>query len=133
MGHIDEDGFVFVDGRIKEMITRYDGFKIYPSMFEKVINSIEEVASCKVVGIDDNVNGHGQVPKAFVVLKKEFVSESTRVLKNIQKRCKQVLPEYYVENSEIECIEKLPLTSIGKVDFNALKERENGKNKTLKK
>lgn len=131
LGHIDEDGFIFVDGRIKEMITRHDGFKIYPSMIEKVINTHKAVSACKVVGIDDIINMQGQVPKAFIVLKPEFEGMSDQILKEIKKNCAYCLPEYYTENSEYEAIEKLPLTPIGKVDFNALKEQN--KQKVLKK
>ena len=135
LGHIDEDGFLFIDGRIKEMITRYDGFKVYPSLIEKVINTCEGIADCKVVGVDDVVNNQGQVPKAFVVLK-PFADSST-VQKTILKKCKQVLPEYYVENFEVDVMEKLPLTDLGKVDFKKLAEDENAKrhsnNKGLRK
>lgn len=132
LGHIDKDGFLFVDGRIKEMITRYDGFKIYPSLIEKVIYSCDDVASCKVVGIDDIHHNQGQSPKAFIVFKQNDAN-TEQTINLIKKKCKAVLPSYYVENLEIEGIEKLPLTPIGKVDFNALKAREIEKRKILKK
>ena len=123
LGHIDEDGFIFVDGRIKEMITRYDGFKIYPSVIEKVINSHKAVSQCKVVGISDRKHGHGQIPMAYVVLKKQDGGNAEAVLKELENICKQTLPEYYIENCKFVEIDKLPLTAIGKVDFRELERR----------
>ena len=133
LGHIDEDGCLFVDGRIKEMITRYDGFKIYPSMIEKVINTHKAISSCKVVGVEDIIHGQGQVPKAFIVIKDEYKEKINIIIKEIMNRCNYCLPKYYVENITYEDIDILPLTSIGKVDFNALKQIKNKKTKKLKK
>ena len=127
LGHIDEDGFLYVDGRIKEMITRYDGFKVYPSVIEKIINQHNAVSTCKVVGIDDKIHNHGQVPKAYIVLKPEYVDSENQIIKEIKDMCYKSLPEYYVENSQYEKIDVLPLTPIGKVDFNALKEKNKEK------
>ena len=132
LGHLDEDGFIYVDGRIKEMITRHDGFKIYPSLIEKVINTSKEVLACKVVGIDDIKNGQGQIPKAFIVLKESCLNSANTIIKNIKNKCSYCLPEYYVEGCEYETIESLPLTSIGKIDFKRLQQISK-KQKTLKK
>ncbi len=123
LGHIDSDGFLFVDGRIKEMITRHDGFKVYPSLIERVINSCNGVSSSKVVGIHDCVNGDGNVPRAFITIKEEFQEQTERILSDAKKRCEQCLPEYYNEGMEYEVIEKLPLTGLGKVDFRELQSR----------
>lgn len=120
LGYLDEDGFVFVIGRIKEMITRHDGFKIYPNTIEKHINSFDAVDSCKVVGINDIINKNGQVPRAYIVLKPEYVKKENQVLKEIKAKCNIKLPKYYTEYLTLETIEKLPLTAIGKVDFKAL-------------
>lgn len=120
LGHVDEDGFIYVDGRIKEMITRYDGFKIYPSVIEKVLNEQDVVAQCKVVGIADNMHGHGQIPLAYIVLKEDEYSSEDTALKELESICRQALPEYYIENCGFQSIEKLPLTAIGKVDYREL-------------
>ncbi len=120
LGHVDEDGFIYVDGRIKEMITRYDGFKVYPSVMEKVLNEQASVSQCKVVGILDKKHNHGQIPVAYIVLK-----EGTNVnagLKELETVCKQTLPEYYMEGCEFKSIDVLPLTPIGKVDYRALEK-----------
>ena len=139
-GYIDEDGLLYITDRLKERITRYDGFKVYPSQIEKVINSCKGVESCKVVGVDDIVHESGQVPKAFIVLKPEamkngFAAKNT--LNTIKTRCKKALPEYYTEGLEFEQMKSLPLTNLGKVDFKKLaemdKEKKNQNKELIKK
>ena len=51
MGYLDEDGFVFLDSRIKRMIIRHDGFKVFPSMIENVVSRHPAVHQCSVVGL----------------------------------------------------------------------------------
>ena len=46
---MDEDGFVFLDSRIKRLIIRHDGFKVFPSMIENVISRHPAVQQCSVV------------------------------------------------------------------------------------
>ena len=132
LGHIDEDGFLFVDGRIKEMITRHDGFKIYPSMIEKVIYNNKAVSSCKVVGIEDKKHQRGEIPKAYIVLKEEYLENEKQILKEIKEACDYCLPEYYTEYCTYESISKLPLTPIGKIDFQLLKQDNKTKKRILK-
>ena len=132
LGHIDEDGFLYVDGRIKEMIIRHDGFKVYPGLIEKLIYSVDDVGSCKVVGIDDINVGTGQIPKCYIVFKQNTSKDKDSILKAIKKVCKESLPEYYIENMDYETLEKMPLTPIGKIDFRALQDL-NPKFKDVKK
>jgi len=122
LGHIDKDGFIYIDGRIKEMIVRYDGFKVYPSVIEKEIIKNEAVSQCKVVGVDDKKHKHGQVPMAYIILYKDKVENNQSFLDNIETACKKSLPEYYVEGCTYRIIETMPLTPIGKVDFRALQK-----------
>ncbi len=133
LGHIDEDGILFVDGRIKEMIIRHDGFKVYPSLIEKIVSSNAGVSACKVVGVDDLTNNCGKVPKAYVVLKDEFISQGPKVIREIKDLCVKSLPKYYTEGLYFETVSKLPLTSIGKVDFNKLIEMDKEKRRVLLK
>ncbi|MBO4899105.1 MAG: acyl--CoA ligase [Lachnospiraceae bacterium] len=120
LGHVDEDGFIYVDGRIKEMITRHDGFKVYPSVIEKYLNEQGNVSQCKVVGVRDRKHEHGQIPTAFIVLKDGTYSNVQSALNELEHKCKQVFPEYYMESCVFRKIDALPLTSIGKVDYRLL-------------
>ena len=51
--NMDEDGFVYLDARIKRIIIRHDGFKVFPSMLENVISRHPAVPQCCVVGCAD--------------------------------------------------------------------------------
>ncbi|MEZ5531471.1 MAG: long-chain fatty acid--CoA ligase [Steroidobacteraceae bacterium] len=66
VGYIDEDGFVFIIERCKDMLV-CSGFNVYPRMIEEAIYAHPDVAEVSVIGIDDPYRG--QSPKAFVQLK----------------------------------------------------------------
>jgi acyl-CoA synthetase (AMP-forming)/AMP-acid ligase II len=64
LGHVDDDGFVYVVGRRHDVINR-GGDKIYPVEVEQVLATHPDVADVAVVGVTDR--RLGQVPHAFVV------------------------------------------------------------------
>ena len=65
-GTIDEDGYVFVMGRVDDVIN-VAGHRLSTGQMEELIASHPAVAECAVVGIDDELRG--QVPVGFAVLK----------------------------------------------------------------
>ena len=65
IGMIDEDGFVYIQGRVKRMITRFDGHKVFPITIENFISEHETVRSCSVIGVDDRERTQGQYPMAI--------------------------------------------------------------------
>ena len=121
LGYMDEDGNIFIKGRIKRIIIRHDGFKAFPITIENAISKHPSVETCCVVGKPDLVNNYGQVPIAFVVLnEKKVIAKVESELKEI---CRKELPEY-AQPEGWQFIDKLPLTSIGKVDYRMLEKRE---------
>lgn len=118
LGHINERGFLFHDGRIKRMIVRYDGFKIYPSAVEQAIMKSQDVQSCAVVKYSKP--GLGTMPKAFIVLK-NGASATDDILLEIKKHCHEDLAERSVPQ-DFEFVQQLPLTSMGKIDYRALEQ-----------
>ena len=66
VGYIDEDGFIFIVDRIKDMINA-SGFKVYPRRIEDVLYEHPAVEEVTVIGIPDDYRG--EAPKAFVKLK----------------------------------------------------------------
>lgn len=130
IGYIDSDGCVFVINRIKNMIIRHDGFKVYPIQIEKVLMHHPNVSGCTVIGIRDNNYSQGELPKAYVCLKNIKLKEQT--LKELKESCKDNLAEYLIPE-EIEVLKELPKTSIGKIDFMKLKKEEELKVKKLTK
>lgn len=61
LGCMDEDGFIFIKGRIKRMITCFDGHKIFPVQIESVIGMVNDVQSCAVVGVADTMPCEGGI------------------------------------------------------------------------
>lgn len=65
-GIIDEDGYVFIMGRVDDVIN-VAGHRLSTGQMEELIGSHNGVAECAVVGIDDELRG--QIPVGFAVLK----------------------------------------------------------------
>ncbi|MBO7690773.1 MAG: acyl--CoA ligase [Clostridia bacterium] len=68
VGYMDEDGFLYIKGRIKRMITRADGHKVFPVQLESIFGKHEDVEACAVVGVKDPDSVQGDVPILFVKL-----------------------------------------------------------------
>ncbi|MGB9151987.1 MAG: AMP-binding protein, partial [Alphaproteobacteria bacterium] len=66
VGHMDADGYTFIDDRIKDMISA-GGFKIYPRHVEEAIYQNPAVEECIVAGVPDPYRG--QTVKAFIKLR----------------------------------------------------------------
>jgi len=121
-GQIDEDGFIHVIGRIKNMIIRHDGFNVYPKVIEEAIVTHPAVETCVVVGIADKKYSQGQLPKAHIILKKG-IKEESQILQEIKAICSETLPEHF-QVAEFTFREEYPMTLIGKVDRIALQNEE---------
>ncbi|MDA8310658.1 MAG: propionyl-CoA synthetase [Actinomycetota bacterium] len=65
-GHFDEDGYLFVMGRVDDVIN-VAGHRLSTGEMEEIIAAHPDVAECAVIGVADDLKG--QVPRAFVVLK----------------------------------------------------------------
>lgn len=114
VGYVDENGYVFVIGRKKRMIVRYDGSKIFPSEIEDCLMQHPSVKTCAVVPMQDPDHSESKLPKAFVVLK-----ENTATVEELMRHCRENLPDHLVP-SAIEFIDALPMNSNGKVDYKKL-------------
>lgn len=125
VGYMDADGNLYIVDRLKRMIIRPDGFKIFPSLIEDVVIKHPLVEACKVVGIRDLNFSQGKLPKVHVVLK-ETSKEIEEIEKEIFMLCEEGLPEYY-QPCGIDFDESLPLTSIGKVDYMKLEKEDEEK------
>ncbi len=123
LGYRDEDGFFYFKQRLKRMI-KSSGMNVYPSEVENVVCQHEDVKFVCVIGLEDS----RQMTriKAFVELYEPSLAtpeKEKEIIGFVRKRLiKWSCPR------EIEFMEKLPLTKIGKVDFRKLEEIEYGKN-----
>jgi len=120
LGSIDEDGCIYIKGRLKRMIIRSDGFKVFPSVIETVILKNPYVSACCTVGMRDKSNSQGQLPLAFVVLNEQC--DKTTAKEELLDLCKTELPEY-AQPVDFVFVDSLPLTPIGKIDYRALEKQ----------
>jgi acyl-CoA synthetase (AMP-forming)/AMP-acid ligase II len=114
LGYFDEEGFLFVAGRKKDMV-KSGGISIYPLEIESIIYSHPDILEAAVIGVPDPE--WGEAVKALVVLKPraELTSEA---LINF---CKEQLSAYKVPKS-VEFRASLPHTEVGKVNKMKLRE-----------
>ncbi len=117
LGYIDENGCIFLDGRLKRVIVQYNGMKINPFEVEKTLLKDEGVRECCVVGAPDKEHKIGSLPVAFIVSSTESSNEELE--KRLQALCDANLLERY-RPVYYSFIDALPLTPTGKVDYRAL-------------
>ena len=122
IGMIDEDGFVYIQGRVKRMITRFDGHKVFPITIESFIAEHEAVHSCSVIGVDDRERMQGQYPMAVIELN-SGIDESRRdeICREIYARCQEHL-EQRGKPVAVVCVDEVPLTAMGKNDYRKLEK-----------
>ena len=132
LGYMTEDGMLYIDGRIKRMIIRNDGFKVFPFIIEETIKSHDYVDECMVVGIPDPNFNQGYLPKAHVILKPGYEDFDGVIEEQLKELCQEKLPEYG-QPVEYKFRDSFPYTAIGKVDFMALQQEDSAvKNKKIK-
>ena len=119
LGIVDEDGFLYLKGRIKRMII-HGGFKLYPQLMEGVISKNPNIDNCCVITIPSKE--FGSSPEAHVVLKENKIEEWKRIKEELIELCKEELPDY---SQPVDYIveEELPLTVVGKVDYKKLERK----------
>ena len=119
LGYIDEDGFLYIKGRLKRMITRFDGHKVFPINLESLITNRTDVHLCAVVGVNDEAHSQGQYPMAIVELMPGIDAEMA--CKDIFDYCNQHVEERG-KPVAVVAVDKLPLTGMGKVDNRTLEK-----------
>lgn len=123
LGYVDEDGFLFIIGRMKRFIfVGLEGvvYKVSPKTIEDVIITMQEVQEVCAVSA---YNGFGFTLKVYVVLKENCLMQQEDVRVKISEMCARSLPNYMCPYA-IEFLDSLPKTAIGKVDFQALENKD---------
>ena len=121
LGYIDEDGFLYLAGRMKRVIlTTKDGvaYKVFPNIPERVLASHKSVEQSCIVGAK---NGDDDVLRAYVVLKTEDRDKTADIEPELRRICNEELPSYSRPTFYM-FLDKLPLTAAGKVDYRALEK-----------
>ena len=113
MGRFDEDGYLYIVERKKDLIIR-GGFNIYPRDVEEVLSRHPAVGEVAVVGIPSE--RMGEEVKAFVVTRAPVDAETLLAY------CREWLANYKTP-SEIEFISVLPRNAVGKIDKKELRRQ----------
>jgi long-chain acyl-CoA synthetase len=107
MGKVDEDGHLYITGRIKEMLI-IGGENVFPREIEEVLNAHPTVDASIVIGMQDE--SRGEVALAFVELKEGAEFDETE----LRSFCRQRLAQFKVPR-EIRALERLPRNPTGKL------------------
>jgi propionyl-CoA synthetase len=122
-GYIDEDGYVWVMGRIDGVIN-VAGHRLSTGEMEEIIANHNDIAECAVIGVDDELKG--ELPMGFVVLK-------DGVTKSHEDVCKEVVALVRQEIGAVAAlklmtvVEKLPKTRSGKILRGTMRSIADGK------
>ncbi|HEY4313386.1 MAG TPA: AMP-binding protein [Pirellulales bacterium] len=115
VGYLDDDGYLFVVDRKKDMIIR-GGENIYPAELEAVLHEHPAVAEAAVVGVPDAVYGENVV--AFVVSKPGATVSETEVVEHV---CRHVAR--FKAPTHVHFLHALPKSNIGKILRRVLREK----------
>ncbi|MER6162287.1 o-succinylbenzoate--CoA ligase [Streptomyces sp. NPDC001868] len=104
---VDEDGYVFIVDRIKDMIIS-GGENIYPAEIEDQLLAHPDIVECAVIGVPDDK--WGEVPRAVVVPREGCALDADEVLASLAGR----LAKYKIPKSVV-IADELPRTASGKL------------------
>jgi acyl-CoA synthetase (AMP-forming)/AMP-acid ligase II len=107
IGHLDDDGFLWIDGRVSDAINR-GGLKVYPGDVEEVLREDAAVADVCVAGVPDR--RVGEVPWAWVVVAPGASLDADA----LAQRCRDRLAPYAVPVRFL-AVDELPRNDVGKV------------------
>jgi long-chain acyl-CoA synthetase len=125
VGIMDEEGFIFIVDRIKDLII-CSGYNVYPRRIEEAIYEYPAVEEVTVIGINDGYRG--EAPKAFIKLRAGAKATEDDIRKHLEPKISKIeMP------AEIEFRDSLPKTMIGKLSKKELKAEEEQRRKAKAK
>ncbi len=114
IGHLDQDGFLYITDRRKDMII-YKGYNVYPRELEEVLFTHPAVEQCAVVGREDVELG--EVPVAFVKLRMGAQATPEEIMEHVNQQVAR-----YKRIREVVFMEQIPVSAAGKVLKKELRE-----------
>lgn len=113
VGYMDEQGYVFLVDRIKDLIIA-SGFNVYPRTIEEALYKHQDVDECNVIGVDDDYRG--EAPIAFVKLRPGATVTAGELKTFLAEHISKIeIPRDIVFRDE------LPKTLVGKLSKNELR------------
>ena len=114
IGHVDEDGYLFLVDRMKELI-KYKGYQVAPAELEAVLIAHDAIADVAVIPCPDEEAG--EIPKAFVVRSGEIDEDGV-----MEYAAARLSPQKKVRR--VEFVEEIPKSPSGKILRRVLVDRD---------
>ena len=110
-GHFDEDGYLFVMGRVDDVIN-VAGHRLSTGEIEEIIASHPDVAECAVIGVADALKG--QIPRGLAVLKAGVQRDHDEIAAELVQKVRDQLGAV-ASLRQVDIVDALPKTRSGKV------------------
>ena len=118
IGRVDEDGNLYIVGRMKRMIVR-NGNKLFPSNIETIVLRHPAIENVAIVQMPNEVERN--VPVAHILLKEEYSGMEEEIIEQVETTISEELPVHNIPYTYI-FREELPITGLNKVDFKTLEK-----------
>jgi propionyl-CoA synthetase len=123
-GYVDKDGYLYVMGRVDDVIN-VAGHRLSTGAMEEVISKHPDVAECAVIGVADDFKG--QLPFGFVVLKEGVKKDHAVILKELVEMVRDQIGAVAVFKLAV-VVKRLPKTRSGKILRSTMRKIADGQN-----
>lgn len=110
-GYRDDDGYIYITGRMDDVIN-VAGHRLSTSEMEEIVAGHYTVAECAVVGCHDEMKG--QLPVGFVVLKHSYDQQSNQIALELIAKVRDTIGAVAAFKT-VHFVERLPKTRSGKI------------------
>lgn len=110
-GYVDEDGYVYIMGRVDDVIN-VAGHRLSTGEMEEVVSTHQDVAECAVIGVHDSLKG--QVPLGLCVLKAGVTKSEEDIRKELSSMIRNTIGAI-ASYKETCVVKRLPKTRSGKI------------------
>ena len=118
IGHMDEEGFFVISDRKKDMVN-VGGFKAYPREIEDILFEHPKIAMAAAIGVPRDDDPDNEFVKAFVVIKEGETVAPEQIIEWAKEKLAG-----YKRPREVEIVDSLPLSPVGKVLRRELRKTE---------
>jgi len=126
-GFIDEDGYVFIMGRVDDVIN-VAGHRLSTGEMEEVVSTHKDIAECAVIGVHDTIKG--QIPIGLCVLKAGVDSTDESVSKELARMMRDTIGPIACYK-ETAVVKRLPKTRSGKILRGTMRKIADGEPYTM--
>jgi len=110
-GYIDEEGYIFVMGRVDDIIN-VAGHRLSTGEMEEIVAQHPDVAECAVIGVADSLKG--EVPLGFVVLKAGVQRDHEEIISEVKQMVRKEIGAI-ASLKDVLIVSRLPKTRSGKI------------------